>query len=109
MGRLGCRHRCFGDLAKPWRLRARFNSLDASALSWTPEVSISQRRGAGRAGYESRPRERGVSAPWSGKGREWRRQRAAVCAGGTEREKVETGAQGGADTEELSMPSGSEG
>lgn len=32
-----------------------------------------------------------------------------VCAGGTEREKVETGAQGGADTEELSIPSGSEG
>ncbi|KAK2087727.1 hypothetical protein P7K49_033634 [Saguinus oedipus] len=83
MGRRGCRHRCFGALAVPWRPRERLNLLHASAPSPTPRVSMCQRKGSEIAGSSSRPLER---TPRS------------VCA------RVRPRAGSAGDSEELSAP-----
>lgn len=85
MGRRGCRHRCFGALAMPWRLRARFNSRDASSPSWTLAVSMRQNWGAsGEQGARAVPGRRERLSRSPGQSQEWRRQRGAVHAEGAE-------------------------
>lgn len=85
MGRRGCRHRCFGALAMPWRLRARFNSRDASSPSWTLGVSMRQNWGAsGEQGARAVPGSEERLSRSPGRSREWRRPRGAVRAEGAE-------------------------
>lgn len=61
-------------------------------------------RGAERARRGSRPWERGVSAPGSGQGRGWRRQRGAVRAGGAEAGEGRSRGSRWGCAEELSVP-----
>ena len=99
MGHRGCRHRCFGALAMPWRLRARFNSRGASSPSWTLGVSMRQNWGAsGEQGARGVPgREERLSRSPSGDDSEELSAPKVL-----RQEKVATGSQGGADPEELS-------